>query len=133
MSSFEVAKDIWEQMSKPPKGGIVTKKNLVIGEHNSSSKRSNKEMHHPNIMSAMVTDVDTSEDKIEELEKKINMLMKAVEERDNEITSLKSHIESRDAAKSSYTHTTTKLTFFYVQNTSKNVYLDGLCPSSRQT
>ncbi|KAA0045656.1 ty3-gypsy retrotransposon protein [Cucumis melo var. makuwa] len=40
-----------------------------------------------------------------ELEKRVNMLMKAVEERDFEIASLKNHIESRDAAESSHTHT----------------------------
>ncbi|KAA0057696.1 ty3-gypsy retrotransposon protein [Cucumis melo var. makuwa] len=55
-------------------------------------------------MSVMVTDVDTSEDRMAELEKKVNMLMKAVEERDFEIASLKNHIESRDAAESSHTH-----------------------------
>ncbi|KAA0063077.1 ty3-gypsy retrotransposon protein [Cucumis melo var. makuwa] len=36
--------------------------------------------------------------------KKVNMLMKAVEERDFEITMLKNHIGSRDAAESSHTH-----------------------------
>ena len=46
----------------------------------------------------MVTDMDTSEDRMTKLEKKINMLMKVVEERDYEIASLKSHIESRDVA-----------------------------------
>ena len=40
-----------------------------------------------------------------ELEKRVNMLMKALEERDYEIESLKNHIESRDAAESSHTHT----------------------------
>ncbi|TYK26475.1 ty3-gypsy retrotransposon protein [Cucumis melo var. makuwa] len=55
-------------------------------------------------MLVMVTDMDTSEDKMAELEKKINMLMKAIEERDYEITSLKNHIESRDAAESSHSH-----------------------------
>ncbi|KAA0065771.1 ty3-gypsy retrotransposon protein [Cucumis melo var. makuwa] len=49
-------------------------------------------MSHPNIMSVMATDVDTSEDRMTKLEKKINMLMKAVEERDYEIVSLKKHI-----------------------------------------
>ena len=53
----------------------------------------------------MVTDVDTGEDRMTELEKKINMLMKAVEERDYEIASLKNHIESRNAAESSHKHT----------------------------
>ncbi|KAA0046252.1 ty3-gypsy retrotransposon protein [Cucumis melo var. makuwa] len=56
-------------------------------------------------MSVMVTDVDTSKDRMTELEKKVNMLMKAVEERDFEIALLKNHIESRDAAESSHTHT----------------------------
>ncbi|KAA0035895.1 ty3-gypsy retrotransposon protein [Cucumis melo var. makuwa] len=36
MLPLEVAKNIWEQLSKPPKGGIVIKENLVIDEHISS-------------------------------------------------------------------------------------------------
>ncbi|KAA0039052.1 ty3-gypsy retrotransposon protein [Cucumis melo var. makuwa] len=105
MPPFKVPKNIWEQFSKPPKGGIVIKENPVIDEHNSSSERSNEETPHPNIMSVIATDVDTSDNRMTELEKKINMLMKAVEERDYEIASLKNHIESRDAAESSHTHT----------------------------
>ncbi|KAA0067299.1 ty3-gypsy retrotransposon protein [Cucumis melo var. makuwa] len=73
-----------EQISKSLKGGIVIKENLAIDEHNSSSERSNEEVPHP---------------------KKVNMLMKVVKERDFEIASLKNHIQSRDAAKSSHTHT----------------------------
>ncbi|TYK02185.1 ty3-gypsy retrotransposon protein [Cucumis melo var. makuwa] len=61
-------------------------------------------MSHPNIMSIMVTDVDTSENRMVELEKKVNMLMKVVEERDYEIASLNNHIQSRDAVESSYKH-----------------------------
>ncbi|KAA0032365.1 ty3-gypsy retrotransposon protein [Cucumis melo var. makuwa] len=60
-------------------------------------------MPHPNIMLVMVTDVDTSEDRMTELEKKINMLMKVVEERDYEIASLKNHIESCDTTEESHT------------------------------
>ena len=52
----------------------------------------------------MVIDVDASENRMTELENKINMLMKAVEERDNEIASLKNHIERCDATESSHTH-----------------------------
>ncbi|KAA0065378.1 ty3-gypsy retrotransposon protein [Cucumis melo var. makuwa] len=89
MPPFEVAKNIWEQISKPPKGGIVIKENPAIDEHNSLSERSNEEVPQPNIMSVMVTDVDTSEDRMAELEKKVNMLMKTVEERDFEIALLK--------------------------------------------
>ncbi|KAA0060608.1 ty3-gypsy retrotransposon protein [Cucumis melo var. makuwa] len=105
MPPFEVAKNIWEQISKPPKGGIVIKENPAIDEHNSLSERSNEEVPQPNIMSIMVTDVDTSEDRMTDLEKKVNMLMKAVEERDFEIALLKNHIESHDAAESSHSHT----------------------------
>ncbi|KAA0059023.1 ty3-gypsy retrotransposon protein [Cucumis melo var. makuwa] len=62
-------------------------------------------MSHPNIMSIMVTDVDISENRMAELEKKVNMLMKVVEERDYEIAFLKNHNESCDAAGSSHKHT----------------------------
>ncbi|KAA0050373.1 ty3-gypsy retrotransposon protein [Cucumis melo var. makuwa] len=105
MPPFEVAKNIWKQFSKPPKGEIVIIENLVIDEHNLSSEHSSEEMPHQNIMSVMATNMDTSEDRMTELEKKINMLIKAVEERDYEIASLKNHIESHDAAKSSHKHT----------------------------
>ncbi|TYK24168.1 ty3-gypsy retrotransposon protein [Cucumis melo var. makuwa] len=70
MPPFEVAKNIWEQISKPPKGGIVIKENHAIDEHYSSSKPSSEEMPHPNIMSVMVANVDTSENRMAELEKK---------------------------------------------------------------
>ena len=104
MPPFKVAKNIWKQISKPPKGRIIIKENPVTDKYNSSSERSNDEVPHPNIMSVMVTSVDTSEDMIVELEKKVNMLMKAIEERDFEITLMKNYIESRDAVESSHTH-----------------------------
>ena len=56
-------------------------------------------------MSVIVPDVDTSKDKMTGLEKKVNMLMKAIEERDYEIAFLKNHIESHDTAEFSHTHT----------------------------
>ncbi|KAA0035918.1 ty3-gypsy retrotransposon protein [Cucumis melo var. makuwa] len=105
MSPSDVAKIIWKQLSKPPKCGIIIKENPMIDEHNSSSKHSSEEMPHPNIMSVMVTNMDTSENRMVELNKKVNMLMKVVEERDYEIASLKNHIESHDAAESSHTQT----------------------------
>ena len=64
MPPFKVTKNIWKQLSKSSKGGLVIKENLVINEHNSSSDRSSKEMPHLNIMSFMVTEVDTSEDRM---------------------------------------------------------------------
>ena len=47
-------------------------------------------------MSVMMADVETSEERMVELKKKVNMLLKAVEEMDYEIASLKNHIESRE-------------------------------------
>ena len=75
----------------------MIKENYLIDEYNSSSERPNEEVPHPNIMSVMVIGVDTSKNRMTKLEKKVNMLMKALEERDYEIESLKSHIESCDA------------------------------------
>ena len=53
----------------------------------------------------MMTSVDTDEDEMTEIEKNINMLIKAVEERDYEIASLKNHIKICDAIESSHKHT----------------------------
>ena len=61
-------------------------------------------MRQSNIMSVVVTNVDTREDRMTKLEKKVNMLMKVVEERDYEIASLKNHIDRRDAAELSNMH-----------------------------
>ena len=102
ISSFEVTKNIWEQLSKPSKGGIIIKENPAIDEQIFSCERLNEETPHLNIMLVMATGVDTSEDIMTELEKKINMFMKVVEEKDNKIASLKNHIERRDAAESSH-------------------------------
>ena len=70
----------------------------MIDEHNSSSECPNEKVPHPNIMSVMVTSVDISKNRMTELEKRVNMLMKALEERNYEIESLKNQTESRDAA-----------------------------------
>ncbi|KAA0064054.1 ty3-gypsy retrotransposon protein [Cucumis melo var. makuwa] len=71
MLLFEVAKNIWEQISKPPKSGIIIKENHVIDKHNSSYERPNEEVPHPNIISVMVIDMDTSEDRMAALEKRM--------------------------------------------------------------
>ena len=68
---FEVAKNIWEQISKLSKGGIVIKENPAIDEHNLSFECSNEEVPHTNIMSVLVTDVDISDDKMTELKKRL--------------------------------------------------------------
>ena len=49
--------------------------------------------------------MDINEDRMVDLEKKVNMLIKAIEDRNYEIASLKNHIESCDVVESSHTHT----------------------------
>lgn len=50
-----------------------------------------------------MTDACISEEKMEEIERKIDMLLRTIEEKDHEIASLKNYIESCDATKSSQT------------------------------
>ena len=101
--TFEIARNIWERISRDPKAGVVIKENPTLDKHTSASERPSEEASQPNVMLVMMADVGTSEERMAELEKKVNMLLKAVEERDYEIASLKNHIESRDAVESSHT------------------------------
>ena len=64
----------------------------MIDEHNSSSECPNEKVPHPNIMSVMVTGVDTSENRMVEFGKMVNMLMKALEEMGYKIESLNNQI-----------------------------------------
>ena len=84
------------------KVGVVIKENPTLDKHTSTSEQPSEEASQPNVTSVMMADVGTSEERMTELEKKVNMLLKVVEERDYEIASLKNHIESRDAAESSH-------------------------------
>ena len=52
-----------------------------------------------------MADMGIDEELMVELEKKVSILMKAIEERDYEMVFLKNHIENRNVAKSSQTPT----------------------------
>ncbi|MCQ7416344.1 retrotransposon gag domain-containing protein, partial [Salmonella enterica] len=97
-----IANMIWTQMAEPNQGGMVIQENPLFDYSTSSSEQA-KEISDPDVMSVMMADIGTGEERMVELERKVNMLMKAVEERDCEIASLKNHIESRDIAESSQT------------------------------
>ncbi|KAA0059902.1 retrotransposon gag protein [Cucumis melo var. makuwa] len=81
-----------------PKAGIVIKENPLYDNSDSASSKSKKEAH-PDVMSVMMADI-TIEAAMAEMERKINFLMKAVEERDHEITTLREQMWTRETAES---------------------------------
>ncbi|KAA0050144.1 ty3-gypsy retrotransposon protein [Cucumis melo var. makuwa] len=70
-----------------PKAGIVLKENLLYDNSDSASSKSKKEAQ-PDVMSVMMAEI-TVEAAMTEMERKVNFLMKVVEERDHEITALR--------------------------------------------
>ena len=97
---FEIARNVWEQMNKSPKAPAIEDSALL----KRGLDQSDEELQDPAIMSVMMADAQSGEDRMAELEKKVALLMKAVEDRDFEIASLRNHIESREAAESSHTN-----------------------------
>ncbi|KAA0047673.1 ty3-gypsy retrotransposon protein [Cucumis melo var. makuwa] len=83
-----VTQSILKQLMESPKTGIVIKKNPLYDNSDSGFNKSKKEAH-PNMMSIMMAD-KTAEAAMAEMERKINFLMKVVEEQDHEITALSS-------------------------------------------
>ena len=79
-------------MTESLKGGIVIKENFLFDSFALTSDHSKKESH-PDVMSVMMTDV-TAEVAMAEMERKINLLMKAVEERDHEIAALRKQMQA---------------------------------------
>ena len=73
--------------------------NPLNNDSDYASSRSKKEAH-PDVMSVMMVDV-TFEAARAEMERKINLLMKVVDERDHEIAALKEQMRIREIAKSS--------------------------------
>ncbi|TYK09465.1 ty3-gypsy retrotransposon protein [Cucumis melo var. makuwa] len=84
-----------------PKAGIVIKENPLYDNSDSASSKSKKEAH-PDVMSVMMVDI-TVEVAIAEMERKINFLMKVVEERDHEIIALREQMRTRETAESNQT------------------------------
>ncbi|KAA0051455.1 ty3-gypsy retrotransposon protein [Cucumis melo var. makuwa] len=84
-----------------PKAEIVIKKNSLYDNSDFASSKSKKKAH-PDVMSIMMADI-TAKVAMAEMERKINFLMKAVEERDHEITALRKQMWTRETAESSQT------------------------------
>ncbi|KAA0033115.1 ty3-gypsy retrotransposon protein [Cucumis melo var. makuwa] len=82
-----IAQSILKQLMESPKVGIVIKENSLYDNSDSTSSKSKGEAH-PDVMPIMMSDV-TTEAAMAEMERKINFLMKVVEERDHKITSLR--------------------------------------------
>ncbi|KAA0053586.1 ty3-gypsy retrotransposon protein [Cucumis melo var. makuwa] len=58
---------------------------------------------HPDVMLVMMADI-TTEAAMAEMERKINLLMKIVEERDHKITALREHMRIHETVELSQTH-----------------------------
>ena len=69
-----------------PKVWIVIKENPLYDNSDFASRKSKEA--HPDVMLVMMADI-TTEAAMAEMERKINLLMKIVEERDHEITALR--------------------------------------------
>ncbi|TYK08807.1 ty3-gypsy retrotransposon protein [Cucumis melo var. makuwa] len=80
---------------------IVIKENPLYDNSVSASSKSKKEAHS-NVMSIMMVDV-TTEAAMAKMTRKINLIMKVVEERDHEITAWREQMQTRETAESSQT------------------------------
>ncbi|KAA0063895.1 ty3-gypsy retrotransposon protein [Cucumis melo var. makuwa] len=97
-----VAQRILKQLMESPKAGIVLKENPLYDNSDSASNKSKKKAH-PDVMSAMMVDI-TAKAAMVEMERKVNFLMKVVEERYHEITALRDQMQIRETAELSQTH-----------------------------
>ncbi|TYK23197.1 ty3-gypsy retrotransposon protein [Cucumis melo var. makuwa] len=84
------------------KGGIIIRENFLFDNSTSTSDLSEKESYLE-VVSVMIADV-TPEVAMVEMERKINFLMKIVEERDHEIAALKDQMKACETGESSKTH-----------------------------
>ncbi|TYK04313.1 ty3-gypsy retrotransposon protein [Cucumis melo var. makuwa] len=104
--SFVLIKKSWEQLVKSLKGGIIIRENPFFDNSTPVSDLSEKE---PNleIVFVMMANV-TTEAAVTYIERKINFLMKAVEEHDHDITTLKGQMKACETAESSKTEQLSK-------------------------
>ncbi|KAA0067903.1 ty3-gypsy retrotransposon protein [Cucumis melo var. makuwa] len=104
--SFVLIKKSWEQLVKSLKGGIIIRENPLFDNSTPASDLSEKE---PNleIVFVMMANV-TTEAAVTYIERKINFLMKAVEEQDHDITTLKGQMKACETAESSKTEQLSK-------------------------
>ncbi|TYK26810.1 ty3-gypsy retrotransposon protein [Cucumis melo var. makuwa] len=96
-----VAQSILKQLMESPKAGIILKENPLYDNSDSASSKSKKEAQ-ADVMSVMMADI-TVEAAMTEMERKVNFLMKIVEQRDHEITALREQMWTRETAESSQT------------------------------
>ncbi|TYJ98562.1 ty3-gypsy retrotransposon protein [Cucumis melo var. makuwa] len=90
-----------EQLIESPKGRIIIRDNPLFNNSTPASNLSDKKSHLE-VVSVMMVDV-TAEATMAEIEKKINFLMKVVEEQDHEIAALKDQMKACETAESSQT------------------------------
>ena len=88
-----VAENIWKRLTESPKGRIVIIENPLFDSSAPTSNQPNKESHL-DVMSVMMADVMT-EAAMAEMERKINLFMKAIEERDHKIAALRDQMQVR--------------------------------------
>ncbi|KAA0039134.1 ty3-gypsy retrotransposon protein [Cucumis melo var. makuwa] len=100
--SFVLTKKSWEQLMESPKSGIIIKENPLFDNSTSGSSLLEEEPHLEAVSLKMVN--ITTKAPMAEMERKINFLMKAVEERGHEITALKDQMKDCEAADSSKTY-----------------------------
>ena len=93
---FVLKKKSLEQLIESPKGGIIIRENPLFNNSTPASNLSDKESHLE-VVSVMMVDV-TAEATMAEMERKINFLMKVVEERDHEIAALKDQMKACETA-----------------------------------
>ncbi|KAA0065777.1 ty3-gypsy retrotransposon protein [Cucumis melo var. makuwa] len=86
---------------KSSKDGIIIKENPLFDEPTSTSDLSEKESQIE-VMFIMMADV-TFEVAMVEMERKINLLMKVVEERDQQIAALRKQMQTCETTESSQT------------------------------
>ena len=96
-----IEENIRKRLTESSKGGIFIKEKLLFDNFTPTSDCSKKESH-PNVIFVMMVDV-TIEAVMAKMERKVDLLMKAVEERDHEIATLKDQMQARETADSSQT------------------------------
>ncbi|KAA0042989.1 ty3-gypsy retrotransposon protein [Cucumis melo var. makuwa] len=98
---FFIMQSILKQLMLSPKAGIFIKENPLYDNFDSAFSKLKKEAHL-DVMSVMMVDI-TAEAAMTKMERKINLLMKVVEEQDHKITALREQMQIHETAKSSQT------------------------------
>ncbi|TYK29266.1 retrotransposon gag protein [Cucumis melo var. makuwa] len=98
---FVIAQSILKQLMESSKAGIVIKENLLFDNYDSASSKLKIEAYL-DVIYVMMVDV-TIEAVVAKMERKINLQMKVVEERDHKITTLREQMRTYETVESSQT------------------------------